>query len=348
MAKKIAFFNHKGGVSKTTNVFHFGWMLAEQGYKVLLVDADPQCNLTGLILSSGSFDRFEQHYLDRPDCNLKSALSPVFDGALSPLTAAPNLEIESRDGLYLLPGHLALSEYEITLTLAHELSGSVHALKNVPGAAAHLLDITADAVGADYVLIDLNPSLSSINQNLFLSSDGFIIPNSPDYFSQMAIHSLARVLPMWSSWLDRAVGHPALQDASYTLSARKPKFLGTVVQNFRLRGGDPTKGFQDQINRLFRVIDETLMPALSQSELAFSLERYSEVLGERSSGFCLGLVPDFNSLVTTSHIGSTPVFALSDEQIGSVGSVLSQNREKRGDFHDIYEKAVRQVVELLG
>ena len=50
MVRKIALFNHKGGVSKTTTTFHLGWMLAAKGNKVVLVDADPQCNLTGPVL----------------------------------------------------------------------------------------------------------------------------------------------------------------------------------------------------------------------------------------------------------------------------------------------------------
>lgn len=49
--KIISLFNHKGGVSKTTTTFNMGWMLANLGYKVLIVDADPQCNLTALALS---------------------------------------------------------------------------------------------------------------------------------------------------------------------------------------------------------------------------------------------------------------------------------------------------------
>lgn len=55
--KKVVLFNHKGGVSKTTTTFHIGWMLAKMGHKVLLVDGDPQCNLTALFLGS-NFDEY--------------------------------------------------------------------------------------------------------------------------------------------------------------------------------------------------------------------------------------------------------------------------------------------------
>ena len=50
MTKQIALFNHKGGVSKTTTTFNLGWMLANKGKRVMLVDCDPQCNLTGMVL----------------------------------------------------------------------------------------------------------------------------------------------------------------------------------------------------------------------------------------------------------------------------------------------------------
>ena len=48
--KKIVLFNHKGGVSKTLTTYNIAWMIALQGKRVLLVDCDPQCNLSALIL----------------------------------------------------------------------------------------------------------------------------------------------------------------------------------------------------------------------------------------------------------------------------------------------------------
>ena len=50
MSKSICLFNHKGGVSKTTTTFNLGWSLAALEKKVLIVDLDSQCNLTGLVL----------------------------------------------------------------------------------------------------------------------------------------------------------------------------------------------------------------------------------------------------------------------------------------------------------
>ena len=79
MARKIAMFNHKGGVSKTTTTFHLGWMLASKGKKVLLVDADPQCNLTGLVLGYSGMDDFENFYQDSESQNIRAGLASALE-----------------------------------------------------------------------------------------------------------------------------------------------------------------------------------------------------------------------------------------------------------------------------
>ena len=131
------------------------------------------------------------------------------------------------------------------------------------------------------------------------------------------------------------------------MSPKKPKYLGCIVQNFRLRSGNPTQGFQSQIDGLFNTIDQTLIPQLNASQLAYSSDHYAGVLGSDHKANCLGLVPDFNTLVTQSHVGSTPVFALTDDQLGAVGAVLSQNQAKRQEFHGLYETIASRLVQLL-
>lgn len=76
MAKIIALFNNKGGVSKTTTTFHLGWKLAEKGYKTLIVDTDPQCNLTGLCLNTDKNNKLDNFYKENKN-NLKDSLSPL-------------------------------------------------------------------------------------------------------------------------------------------------------------------------------------------------------------------------------------------------------------------------------
>ena len=115
--KKIAIFNHKGGVSKTTTSFNLGWSLSKQGKKVLLVDADSQCNLTMYALGA---DKFEAHYIENPNDNIYSALIPAFKS--QPRLIQPVTCPQITDGLYLLPGHLDFTENEVQLGISMQLS----------------------------------------------------------------------------------------------------------------------------------------------------------------------------------------------------------------------------------
>ena len=79
MTKRIALFNHKGGVGKTTTTFNLGWMLASKGKRVVLVDADPQCNLSGLVLGYSGPNGFEEFYQNHASRNLRAGLAPAFE-----------------------------------------------------------------------------------------------------------------------------------------------------------------------------------------------------------------------------------------------------------------------------
>ena len=77
MAKQIALFNHKGGVGKTTTTFNLGWMLAEKGKKVIIVDCDPQCNLTGMVLGFKAAEDFASMYASEQVWCLDSRLPKI-------------------------------------------------------------------------------------------------------------------------------------------------------------------------------------------------------------------------------------------------------------------------------
>ena len=228
--KRIAFFNHKGGVSKTTTTFNLGWMLASMGHRVVLVDADPQCNLSGLVLGYKGQKEFELFYKNQPERNIRAGLAPAFESRPKEIQAIECVTVEGNPNLFLLPGHIRFTEYEVSLGMAQELSGTIQTLKNLPGSISYLLDKTGRKYDADYVLIDMNPSLSSINQNLVMTSDYFLVPASPDYFSVMAIDSLTSVLPRWRAWSKKASSMEVFQEATY---AFPPPFPGFSVRSSR-------------------------------------------------------------------------------------------------------------------
>ena len=215
MTEVVAFFNHKGGVSKTTTAFHLGWKLAERGHRVLLVDADPQCNLTGLVLGYTGETELEDFYSENEGQTLLDGLRPAFESRPEPMEAVAPFEIGARDGLAIIPGHIEIAEYETTLGIAQELSGSIYALRNVPGSVINLLRLSAAAWEADYVFVDLSPGLGPLNQNLVSVADWFVVPTTPDYFSLMALNSLDRVLPRWRQWAEAAAEVDALTTATY-------------------------------------------------------------------------------------------------------------------------------------
>ncbi len=216
MAKIINLFNHKGGVSKTTTVFNLSWMLATLGKRVIIADLDPQCNLTGMVLGYTGVDDLQNLYMSDPANNLKDALSPAFESKPKPIVGAECVEVPGNPNLFLLPGHIGLAEYETTLGIAQELSGSLLALRNMPGSIRFLLDATAAKYDAEYVFVDMSPSLGPMNQNLLMTGDHFIVPLHPDYFSSMALSSLAKTLPRWKG--DHRVFNRSPEDGRLSVS----------------------------------------------------------------------------------------------------------------------------------
>jgi cellulose biosynthesis protein BcsQ len=348
MVQKIALFNHKGGVSKTTTTFNLGWMLAAKGKRVILVDTDPQCNLTGSALGATTEEdeaRIEAIYNTRS--NIKTGLAPAFESqpkAIEAVNCISLEEQEGQEGLFLLPGNVGLAEYEVILGIAQELSGSIQTLKNLPGAITDLFDKTAAKLNADYILIDMSPSLGAINQNLLMTSDFFLVPTTADFFSVMAIDSLSKILPKWYAWAKTASSLPILKNATYPFPEVKLKFLGTIVQNYRIIGGKETKAFQVWIDRIQQDVANKFVPILEKNNLLLPKENYiNEGIEEY---FTLAKIPNFNSLIALSQEHGTPVYALTAKQLGYTGNALAQNQNKQLEFENTFSDFAHKIIQL--
>ncbi len=345
MVQKIALFNHKGGVSKTTTTFNLGWMLAEKGKKVILADTDSQCNLTGMALGEGTEEgeeRIEQIYHTKS--NIKTGLAPAFESQPKAIEAIDCIPIEGRDGLFLLPGNVGFAEYEVTLSLAQELSGSIQTLKNLPGAINYLFERTAEKFEADYILIDMSPSLGAINQNLLMISDFFMVPTTADFFSVMAIDSLSKVLPKWYRWAKSANALPILRDADYPFPDVTLRFLGTIIQNYRIENGQETRAFQKRIQKIEETVSCKLVPILQTNNMTLPKGAY-KYEGIQDT-FTLAKIPDFNSLIALSQEYQTPVYALTADHVKLTGSLLEQNQNKQQEFRLCFSNLADKVIGL--
>ncbi|MFZ5739465.1 MAG: ParA family protein [Pseudomonadota bacterium] len=339
MTKRLVIFNHKGGVSKTTSAYNIGWMISK-AHRVLLVDADSQCNLTGLFLG----DDFEQYYTNEhtKNQNIKDGVAATFGGKPNPIEAVDCYSPTRANNLFLLAGHANLSEYDAALQFAQTSNNAITTLQNLPGAFAELLRLTEDKYQIDYTIIDLNPSLSAINQNLFLISDAFIIPTNPDPFSLMALETLRTTLPRWVSWKRSAV--ELFESSTYPIPRGTPKFVGSLIQRFNIRNGRAARPYRNNIDEINAKIGNGFIEALSAFNMTLSQSEYGpDLIGE---SYCLGQIPDFQGLLPKSYNAGVPVFELKNSEIHESGTVLEGLKKRRDEFHHQFSEIATNVVRL--
>ena len=363
MAKQIALFNHKGGVGKTTTAFNLGWMLADKGKKVIVVDCDPQCNLTGMVLGFKDAKSFESMYASDGVTNIRDALAPAFESRPVLIEPVDCQGMKGQPNMFLLPGHIGLAEYEVTLGIAQELSGSLRTLQNLPGSLHYLFTKTAKKYNADFILVDMSPSLGPINQNLLTTSDYFIVPMFPDYFSAMATESLAQILPKWSAWAKQSRALPLLQEAIYPFPEKHPKFLGTIMQNYNVRKGNPTAAFRRWIEEIKLGVETRLIPALRDNDMLLSSELYKKAheIGSDLTQFDflvkdvvydsvisqpLLQLSDFNRLIAQSQKHKTPVFDLTDDQLERTGKARKNTKKSMNKFRDLFSDGADRIITL--
>ncbi len=354
MAKRIAMFNHKGGVGKTLAAYHIGWILSERGHRVLLVDGDSQVNLTAVALGSERFDTFFEDDATK-NSNIKAGVSPVFEGQPRAIEAFECPTALGNERLLILPGHLDLQAYEAQLSLAHETGGSLSVLRNLPGALGGLIEAEELLNRIDFTIIDLNPGLGAINQSLFLSADGFIVPTNPDPFSIMALNTLSDRVVKWNQW--RRSSFDIYKDSQYPLKANPSVFLGTITSRFNKHSSKAAKKFDDRIREIDDTVKNILYPRLLCEGMALPVEQYTEafkkfpemVAGAPTSEFSLARIPDFQSLAQTASTREVPVSALTEAMLREAnlsGNSLASAMKNVAEFREIFT-CISQKMEML-
>jgi cellulose biosynthesis protein BcsQ len=296
---KIALFNHKGGVGKTTLTVNIADAMADLGKSVLIVDADPQCNITSFYMEEARLEELlGESGEEGSDATIWSALKPVVEGRGDVGEITP---WEMRDGIHLLPGDVLLSDYEEELPTAWtECFARRQRGYLVTTALARLVNKHADQLGADVVLYDVGPNVGALNRVVLLDCDLFITPVAADLFSLRALSTVGRSVAKWiSEWRTiRSLATPEDRDAIFE---GMPVYGGYITSAFKVNTGRTAASphadwekkiaprVRDRVVSVLGSVDQNLIPNFGGNKvggvkhfhsLAPEAQRYGVAIGK--------------------------------------------------------------------
>lgn len=318
--KSIAFFNNKGGVGKTTLACNLvSYLNMHKGKRVLLVDADPQCNATQAILDDG---RCEAIYLSNTDSTktLYYYLQPFEQGdAEIALPAEPLLGTSNRFKTDLIPGHPRMSIVEDQLSDAwSDLQGRQIRGYRITNWCHQLLETVKDRY--DIVVFDVGPSLGALNRSVILACDFILTPFGCDIFSLLGMRNISQWITAWDLQYMRSIADGIADNPAafktfkiVTNTGTKHRFLGYSVQQYVTRqfktGPRPVKSYDEIMQQIPRTVREAMAPFTPTSIEEEGLE--------------LGHIPYLYSLVPMAQAAKSPIHSLVNAD-GVIGSQYAQ------------------------
>lgn len=331
MPTSISIFNNKGGVGKTTFLFHVAHRLADQNKTVLMVDCDSQCNLTAYALDDRAIERAWTEGARSGGNSIYRLIEPVARTTGDVRDRAP---VRLEDSLYLLPGDLLLSDFEDRLgDTWNSAKGGSEASLRAQSAIYRAIRNAAEKSGAEIVLIDLGPNLGALNRAVLGGTDHVIVPISPDLFSIRGTENLGSKLETWRREWDQC--NDSWSDTTLPIPQGKPKFLGYVVQqhNIRNNAAGMTQGWQIFGNRVEESVRENIVNRL---------QPLNQVAIPPNNNYNLGMIPNLHSLIPYAMKARKPVYKCTSSD-GLRGAHISSARES-GDVFDPVVNLINQII----
>ena len=314
--RTIAFFNNKGGVGKTTLVYHLAWMYADLGVSVVAVDLDPQANLSAMFLSE---DRLEELWPNegRHPNSILGSVSPILRGLGD--IAKPHVE-EVTQNLGVIVGDLGLSRFEAKLSSAWpDCLDRDEAAFRAESAFHRTILKAAEIRAADVVLVDVGPNLGAINRAAIIAANFVVFPLAPDLFSLQGLRNLGPTLHDWrDEWQDRIERRPT--DSDLPLPSADITPAGYIVMQHAVRAGRPVQAYQKWIRRIPEVYHQE---ALDEADASVS--------STDDDSECLATLKHYRSLMPMAQEARKPMFHLRAAD-GALGAHIHAVQDCYEDF----------------
>lgn len=325
----ITFFNNKGGVGKTSLVYHLAWMLTNIGYRVLTCDLDPQANLTAAFLDENKLEELWDNG-DESGSTILKCVEPLTE--VGDITDPELTQITSK--LSLIPGDLALAGFEDTLSSEWPRaldSGSLYRPFRILTAFSTVMQTGAKNMGASFILADVGPNLGAINRSALIATDYIIVPLGADLFSLQGLRNLGPTLNKWRRDWKKRKDNWDNPDFSLPIGGMKP--VGYVVQQHSVRLSRPVKAYDKWVNR---------MPEEYARNLLNEPKGPYPATPSQDEEHALATVKHYRSLVPMAQEARKPIFRLTTAD-GAIGSHAAAVNDAKRDFRKLGNKILKRI-----
>lgn len=329
----LTFFNNKGGVGKTSLIYHLSWMFASLGKRIVAVDADPQANLTAAFFDE---DQIESLWSDQ------TAGSTLYH-CVKPLSGVGDISEpvlqNIASNLFIVPGDVDLSCYEDDLSKEWPSSmgdNNLYRPMRILSSFWQVMQMAAEKIRADIILVDIGPNMGAINRSVLIATDYVAIPLGADLFSLQGLKNLGPTLESWKSlWRKRLANwRGSSESASYPdfqLPDGKMLPIGYLCQQYGVKLGRPVKAYDKWVNRIPSTFREFVLK-----------EDTGQTTKLETDPYCLATIRHYRSLVPMGQEYRKPIFNLTSAD-GAIGSHANAVQDAKKDFNELAKTISRKI-----
>lgn len=331
-ASVLTFFNNKGGVGKTSMIYHLAWMFASLEKRVVIFDLDPQSNLTAAFLNDDEIEAvWSQRNKGSTIYNCVNPLAGVGD------ITEPVLK-NTTTGLYLLPGDIRLSDYENLLSEEWHRSmadRNLYRPMRILSSFWQVMQMAANKVQAEIILIDIGPNLDAINRSVLVATDYVVIPMGADLFSLQGLKNLGPTLRKWKNqWQKRLDNWEESEEVSswenFQLPQGEMQPIGYFCQQHGLRLERPVRAYDKWVKRIPKIYCQSVLNEDPNGN------------GPLGQEHCLATVKHYRSLIPMAQEHRKPIFNLTSAD-GAIGAHANAVQDAKEDFKKLAIKIASKM-----